>query len=1152
MKKNNCSKFRGLLAGIATGLVCMVSDAGEVLTVQNTQVGTTPAELGYNLGHFMPGSNAADWFRYSEVNAARIFIRISAIEPSDDIAPVGDGVNSESSFFSRRGQLRSNAASTTESLSSSYVDWAYFSDNYADIIPGSNRIRINYALGELQTRDVKVLANLTASPSRFPISGADDWPGKWELWQHYYAEAFLLSRDYGVEDFSMFNEPNGWSGMTEADWLERYRICSDAIQSAVADMNSRYSRSMVVRVFAPNTANGAEKYNTVEPGVDETWGVDAVSNRHLQLDGTSSPGWMNLQVYNYQKYTTRAHASSGFSGYIEDYNTLRGYIDADTSGESSLPMAITEFNVRTGANYDTRTETQDSLEDFSALGANCVALAERGMSGIYMFKFGQTASSSFYGMAKNGSHYVENGSSGVNNYGGASKCADVYRLYCKASAGGRPRFGFTATAGASSAITGGVWSQITHDSASDTYYVFITNKEESVVPLEVDLSALPVASNQAVFVEEVSGQSSGGVVRSTQLVAGKLAEADLPAQSVWLVTVPGQASSLFTTVATADTQLGDGSSAGLTGGSVTDMEVRADGSANGRRVSLIQIPVPAGGSPNINAVLLELDVATSSGSAPISAHVYGVTDHSWDEGTSSWANTSSLLKQGIPSGNTIENNVVAGAGSTTLMLGELEVDSTSYSERSLEVTDYVKSCSGGVASFLIVQEHRWDVAQPSLTPGDTQDAGLVVAARESASGGARLVAITGVDPVVIETQPQAQSVGIGESANFAVTASGTGPLSYQWSKSGVEIEGADSSSFVISSVLVADAGSYRVTVTNPAGSENSLAVPLVVTAAGLTTVAREATVQGGTSASSDVDEADLGYLMVKFNGNLSFSRKSYFQFDLPTSGVDLDGPATFRVDFNRSFDQQVQLWGLDQSYPAFDVATTWNDAQANDLAGNGMLTSGGPSATAIGGSVMIDPGSGLTPWSVTLPRLSDFVFGDQVVLVLTGVDDPGNSNGGLRIAPGSSVLEFGTLEPWDDWRQSKFGSGWETASISGPNEDPDQDGVINLLEYALGGEPLVPSSGVLPMPVVSTGGMEIHFSRSLGNTDLRIIVQLSEVLDDDWIDVAESDGGNPFLSLVAGVTVTEGTGDPLRDVVVEVEASGQASQFVRLQVELIE
>ena len=54
-------------------------------------------------------------------------------------------------------------------------------------------------------------------------------------------------------------------------------------------------------------------------------------------------------VYNYQKYSTSA------SDYTADYDTLRAAIAADTGG-TPLPLALTEYNVRTGLNYDSRTQ----------------------------------------------------------------------------------------------------------------------------------------------------------------------------------------------------------------------------------------------------------------------------------------------------------------------------------------------------------------------------------------------------------------------------------------------------------------------------------------------------------------------------------------------------------------------------------------------------------------------------------------------------------------------------------------------------------------------------------------------------------------------------------------------------------------------------
>ena len=1127
----------------------------ETITVLDSQTGTTPSRLGYNLGHFMPDSNAADWFRYSGVNAARIFMRVSQMEPSDDIPPVGDGVTSEAGFFARRALLRANAASTTEALSNTYVKWSVFTGNLADVITTGNRMQLTNVLPTLRDSGVEVLSNLSASPSRFPITDANDWGGKWELWQHYYAEAFLLSRDYDVRRFSMYNEPNGTS-LTEAEWLERLRICSDAIQSAIADMNSRYGKTLVPEVFAPNTASGASKYNTIGPdeATTDTWGHDAVTNRHLLLDGSSAPSWMNFQVYNYQKYTHRQIAADGLTGFVTDYDELRGYIDADMSGETQLPMALTEFNVRTGASYDTLTNTQDTPFDYASFGASCIALSERGASQLYMFKFGQTPSASVYGVAKNGSHYVQNESGSGFNYGGATRNAEVYRLFVKAAKGGRPRLDFTTTAGAAPGINTGVWTMVTHDPATDTYHVFVSNRNTAAVSLGVDFSALPVPPDNPAFVEEVSGASSGGVVRMANLEQGKLSAADLPAEAVWLITVPGQAVNAFTSDSVADTQLSDGVSKNLAGGAVTGMEVRADGSIDGRRVSLIKIPVPAGNSANIHSVLLEMKVATTSGTDPVLVHVYGVTDNNWTEGSTTWADSASFLKQNVPAGDRIENNVVTGQGGTTRILGQVVADSPIASPRLLDVTDFAKSRSDGFASFLIVQDHRWDVAQPDLTPGDTQPAGLIVTSKEGDGSGARLVALSPDLAPVITTQPQSANVGIGSMASFNVVAIGTDPLAYQWRRNGMDLADETSSSLNLAGAESSDAGEYTVLVSNAAGSVVSDIAVLAVDAPGVATVAREANIRGGTYADTDVDEAGAGYLIVKFNAGLETARKAYFQFELPPSGVDQDAAATFTIGFTGTFAHRVQLWGMNQTMPDISASMTWNDAPANDPATNGMLTSGVSSAAAIGPDVRISPGGALTPYGFTLPRLGDFVFGGKVTLVLSGVDDASNNSGGLRIAPGSATLNYSLTAadpPWTTWRQVEFGGAWEDDLVSGASADPDHDDFNNLLEYALGGRPLEADTGFNPTLHQVGQGFEYRFSRNTGLTDLRMVVQITGDLNGEWEDAAVSTNGGAFVAIIGGVSVSE-AGDSLRDVNIMMSADPPITRrFIRLLVELI-
>ncbi|UCD30572.1 MAG: S8 family serine peptidase [Planctomycetota bacterium] len=76
-------------------------------------------------------------------------------------------------------------------------------------------------------------------------------------------------------------------------------------------------------------------------------------------------------------------------------------------------------------------------------------------------------------------------------------------------------------------------------------------------------------------------------------------------------------------------------------------------------------------------------------------------------------------------------------------------------------------------------------------------------------------------PTVITEQPESQSVCEGNPVTFCVTATGAGPLSYQWKKDGNEISGATASCYTIDPVSAADADSYTCVVSNTCGSAES-------------------------------------------------------------------------------------------------------------------------------------------------------------------------------------------------------------------------------------------------------------------------------------------------------------------------------------------
>lgn len=88
-----------------------------------------------------------------------------------------------------------------------------------------------------------------------------------------------------------------------------------------------------------------------------------------------------------------------------------------------------------------------------------------------------------------------------------------------------------------------------------------------------------------------------------------------------------------------------------------------------------------------------------------------------------------------------------------------------------------------------------------------------------------------IDPGIVPTlsaQPTGEIVGLGWTTTLNASASGTGPLSFQWYRDGDLLAGATGSTLTLSSTSQASAGNYTVTVTSPYGSVTSQAAAITV------------------------------------------------------------------------------------------------------------------------------------------------------------------------------------------------------------------------------------------------------------------------------------------------------------------------------------
>jgi hypothetical protein len=106
------------------------------------------------------------------------------------------------------------------------------------------------------------------------------------------------------------------------------------------------------------------------------------------------------------------------------------------------------------------------------------------------------------------------------------------------------------------------------------------------------------------------------------------------------------------------------------------------------------------------------------------------------------------------------------------------------------------------------------------------------------SGSASLQTVTSsaatlkvLDPPVITIPPASRTVQAGVNVTFVTVATGTAPLSYQWSVNGSPISGATTTSYIVSSVA-AGSQTVSVTVSNSASSASASAT-LTATAASL-------------------------------------------------------------------------------------------------------------------------------------------------------------------------------------------------------------------------------------------------------------------------------------------------------------------------------
>jgi sugar lactone lactonase YvrE len=200
------------------------------------------------------------------------------------------------------------------------------------------------------------------------------------------------------------------------------------------------------------------------------------------------------------------------------------------------------------------------------------------------------------------------------------------------------------------------------------------------------------------------------------------------------------------------------------------------------------------------------------------ARLYSPTGIATDNTTIYFADTNNnLVRRGVPASAAALPNIVIQPLDQEVAVGQ----SVTFGVNASNANGYqwlknsVVIDGATTASYTIGSAQLSDVASYSVR---VSGAGGAV---DSATGNLSVTPVSS-GPISITARPLSQSVAVGQSVTFSVTASGNA-LTYQWLRNGATITGATNPTFTIPAAQTGDAGTYAVRIASGTTTETPTA-----------------------------------------------------------------------------------------------------------------------------------------------------------------------------------------------------------------------------------------------------------------------------------------------------------------------------------------
>ncbi len=272
--------------------------------------------------------------------------------------------------------------------------------------------------------------------------------------------------------------------------------------------------------------------------------------------------------------------------------------------------------------------------------------------------------------------------------------------------------------------------------------------------------------------------------------------------------------------------------------------------------------------------------------------------------------------------------------------------------------------------------------------------------------------------------------------------------------------------------------------------------------------------------------------------------KSDWNTSLP---VNVSGPATVRASDSTLTAHNITLNGaltgvgsLTKSGDGTLTLTGGNSYTGNTEVSEGTLSVTTKSFNDASG-ILIFPGSGA---HLNL----NFSGGDRVAtLEVDSVSMPDGIYGALgsgaqfetEAITGTGLLYVNTavpLSPYESWAVTEG----LTIGNNGSTQDPDNDGISNMLEFALGGDPLASDTGILPDLDASGANFVFTFNRAVDSVgDVALVFESGTDLS-DWSNTI-------VIPATTSGSVTVSPGSPNDAITVTIPKGANTTLFGRLK-----